>query len=213
MVEIASDRPLFKTILVEMAYSVIHLHNRVNKSRIVVLLLCPKELELGKHLRCLPRCDHRKLLVVVVIVRGQRRWLELLDDSLCNVIVGGHVGNCLLVRIVEKVANFHGVAIMELMNLLFQFSDQFSGGFDFLGGGRIWAELTMLETIIDGRWLDILLLGCDGVLDAVKEVDFLWVCDATFNPWQQLVVESTVVIGLECANDSSIARLNFRGGV
>jgi hypothetical protein len=137
MVEIASDRPLFKTILVEMAYSVIHLHNRVNKSRIVVLLLCPKELELGKHLRCLPRCDHRKLLVVVVIVRGQRRWLELLDDSLCNVIVGGHVGNCLLVRIVEKVANFHGVAIMELMNLLFQFSDQFSGGFDFLGGGRI----------------------------------------------------------------------------
>jgi hypothetical protein len=34
MVEIASDRPLFKTILVEMAYSVIHLHNRVNKSRI-----------------------------------------------------------------------------------------------------------------------------------------------------------------------------------
>jgi hypothetical protein len=34
MVEIASDRPLFKTILVEMVYSVIHLHNRVNKSRI-----------------------------------------------------------------------------------------------------------------------------------------------------------------------------------
>jgi hypothetical protein len=29
MVEIVSDRPLFKTILVEMAYSVIHLHNRV----------------------------------------------------------------------------------------------------------------------------------------------------------------------------------------
>jgi hypothetical protein len=50
MVEIASDRSLFKTILVEMAYFVIHLHNRVNKSRIVVLLLCPKELELGKHL-------------------------------------------------------------------------------------------------------------------------------------------------------------------
>jgi hypothetical protein len=57
MVEIVSDRPLFKTILVEMAYSVIHLHIRVNKSRIVVLLLCPEELELGKHLRCLPRCD------------------------------------------------------------------------------------------------------------------------------------------------------------
>jgi hypothetical protein len=36
MVEIASDRPLFKTILVEMAYSVIHLHNQVNKSRIAV---------------------------------------------------------------------------------------------------------------------------------------------------------------------------------
>jgi hypothetical protein len=53
MVEIASDRPLFKTILVEMAYSVIHLHNRVNKSRIAVLLLCREELELGKHLRCL----------------------------------------------------------------------------------------------------------------------------------------------------------------
>jgi hypothetical protein len=31
MVEIVSDRPLFKTILVEMAYCVIHLHNRVNK--------------------------------------------------------------------------------------------------------------------------------------------------------------------------------------
>ncbi len=95
MVEISSDRPLFKTILVEMAYSVIHLHNRVNKSRIIVLLLCPEELELGKHLRCLLRCDHRKLLVVVVIVivHGQRRWLELLDDSLCNVIVGGHAGN------------------------------------------------------------------------------------------------------------------------
>jgi len=74
MVEIASDRPLFKTILVEMAYSIIHLHNRVNKSRIVVLLLCPGELKLGKHLRCLPRCDHRKLLavVVIVIVHGQR---------------------------------------------------------------------------------------------------------------------------------------------
>jgi hypothetical protein len=40
MVEIASDRPLFKTILVEMAYSVIHLHNRINKSRVAVLLLC-----------------------------------------------------------------------------------------------------------------------------------------------------------------------------
>jgi len=130
MVEIASDRPLFKTILVEMAYSVIHLHNRVNKSRITVLLLCPEELELGKHLRCFPQCDHRKLLVVVVIVivRRQRQWLELLDDSLCNVIVGGHTGNCLLVRIVEKVADFHGVAIVELTNLLFQFSDQFSGG-------------------------------------------------------------------------------------
>jgi hypothetical protein len=139
MVEIASDRPLFKTILVEMAYSIIHLHNRVNKSRIAVLLLCLEELELGKHLRCLPRCDHRKLLaiVIIVIVRGQRRWLELLDDSLCNVIVGGHAGNCLLVRIVEKVADFHGVAIVELTNLFFQFSDQFSGGFDFLGGGRI----------------------------------------------------------------------------
>jgi len=36
MVEIASDRPLFKTIMVEMAYSVINLHNRVNKSRITV---------------------------------------------------------------------------------------------------------------------------------------------------------------------------------
>jgi hypothetical protein len=34
MVEIASDRPLFKIILVEMAYSVIHLHNRINKSMI-----------------------------------------------------------------------------------------------------------------------------------------------------------------------------------
>jgi hypothetical protein len=61
----------------------------------------------------------------------------LLDDSLCNVIVGGHAGNCLLIKIVEKVADFHGVAIVELMNLLFQFSDQFSEGFDFLGGGRI----------------------------------------------------------------------------
>jgi hypothetical protein len=68
MVEIASDRPLFKTILVEMAYSIIHLHNRVNKSRIAILLLCPEKLELGKHLRCLPRCDHRKLLAVVVII-------------------------------------------------------------------------------------------------------------------------------------------------
>jgi hypothetical protein len=36
MVEITSDRPLFKTILVEMAYSVIHLHNQVNKSKITV---------------------------------------------------------------------------------------------------------------------------------------------------------------------------------
>jgi hypothetical protein len=26
---------------------------------------------------------------------------------------------------------------VELTNLLFQFSDQFSGGFDFLGGGCI----------------------------------------------------------------------------
>jgi len=139
MVEIASDRPLFKTILVEMAYPVIHLHNRVNKSRITVLLLCLEELELGKHLRCLPRCDHWKLLavVVIVIVCGQWRWLELLDDSLCNVIVGGHTSNCLLVMIIEKVANFHGVAIVELTNLLFQFNDQFSRGFDFLGGGRI----------------------------------------------------------------------------
>jgi hypothetical protein len=92
-----------------------------------------------KATRCLPRCDHRKLLavVIIVIVRGQRRWLELLNDSLCNVIVDGHARNCLLVRIVEKVANFHVVAIVELMNLLFLFSDQFSGGFDFLGGGRI----------------------------------------------------------------------------
>jgi hypothetical protein len=49
MVEIASDRPLFKTILVEMVYFIIHFHNQVNKSRIVVLLLCPEELELGKH--------------------------------------------------------------------------------------------------------------------------------------------------------------------
>jgi hypothetical protein len=48
MVEIASDTPLFKTILVEMAYSVIHLHNWVNKSRIAVLLLCLEELEFGK---------------------------------------------------------------------------------------------------------------------------------------------------------------------
>jgi hypothetical protein len=72
---------------------------------------------------------------------------------------------------------------VELTNLLFQFSDQFSGGFDFLGGGCIWAELTVLETVFDGRWLDILLPGCDGVLDAVKEVDLLRVCDATFNPW------------------------------
>jgi hypothetical protein len=122
-----------------MAYSIIHLHNRVNKSRIVVLLLCPEEFVLGKHFQCLPRCDHQKLLVVVVIVivRGQRRWLELLDDSLYNVIVGGHVGNCLLVRIVEKVVDFHGVAIVELTNLLFQFRNKFNGGFDFLGGGRI----------------------------------------------------------------------------
>jgi hypothetical protein len=71
MVEIAIDRPLFKTILVEMAYFVIHLHNRVNKSRIVVLLLCPEELELGKHLRCLPRCDHQK-------------FLGCLDDQKCK---------------------------------------------------------------------------------------------------------------------------------
>jgi hypothetical protein len=42
-----------------------------------------------------------------------------------------------LVRIIENVADFHGVAIVELTNLLFQFSDQFSGGFDFLGGDRI----------------------------------------------------------------------------
>jgi hypothetical protein len=28
-----------------------------------------------------------------------------------------------------------------------------------------------------------------------------------------LVVELTAIIGLECANDSSVARLNFRGGV
>jgi hypothetical protein len=63
MVEIASDRPLFKTILVEMAYSVIHLHNRINKSRIAILLLCPEELELGKHLRCLPRWS-----------KMQRKW-------------------------------------------------------------------------------------------------------------------------------------------
>jgi hypothetical protein len=48
-----------------------------------------------------------------------------------------NAGNYLLIRIVEKVADFHGVAIVELTNLLFQFSDQFSGGFDFLGGGRI----------------------------------------------------------------------------
>jgi len=48
-----------------------------------------------------------------------------------------NAGNCLLIRIVEKVADFHGVAIVELMNLLFQFSDQFSRGFDFLGGGHI----------------------------------------------------------------------------
>jgi hypothetical protein len=26
---------------------------------------------------------------------------------------------------------------VELTNLLFQFNDQFSGGFDFLGGGHI----------------------------------------------------------------------------
>jgi hypothetical protein len=105
MVEITSDRPLFKTILVEMAYSVIHLHNRVNKSKIAVLLLCPEELELGKHLRCLPRCDHWKLLavLVIVIIYGQWRWLELLDDSLCNVIVSGHAGNCLLIRIVATL--------------------------------------------------------------------------------------------------------------
>jgi hypothetical protein len=32
MVEITSDRPLFKTILVEMVYSVIHLHNRGYKN-------------------------------------------------------------------------------------------------------------------------------------------------------------------------------------
>ncbi len=64
MVEIASDRPLFKTILVEMAYFVIHLHNRVNKSRIAVLLLCLEELELGKHLRCLPQCDHQKFMYI-----------------------------------------------------------------------------------------------------------------------------------------------------
>jgi hypothetical protein len=61
----------------------------------------------------------------------------LLNDSLCNVIVGGHANNCFLVRIVEKVADFHGVMIVELTNLLFQFNDLFSGGFDFLGGGRI----------------------------------------------------------------------------
>ncbi len=151
MVEIASDRPLFKTILVEMAYSVIHLHNRVNKSRITILLLCLEELELGKHLRCLPWCDHRKLLavVVIVIVHGQRRWLELLDDSLCNVIIGGHAGNCFFVRIVEKVVDFHGVAIVELMNLLFQSSDQFSGGFNFLGGGR---NLSRVDSAGNSSW-------------------------------------------------------------
>jgi hypothetical protein len=74
MVEIASDRSLFKTILVEMTDFVIHLRNRVNKSRIVVLLLCPEELELGKHLRCLPRCDHWKLLIVVVIIIVREQW-------------------------------------------------------------------------------------------------------------------------------------------
>jgi len=76
-------------------------------------------------------------VVVIVIVRGQWQWLELLDDNLYNVIVGGHAGDCLLIMIVEKVADFHGVAIVELTNLLFQFNDQFNGGFDFLGGGRI----------------------------------------------------------------------------
>ncbi len=77
--------------------------------------------------------QRRWAVVVIVIVREQRQWLELLDDSLCNVIVDGHASNCLLVRIVGKVADFHGVAIVELTNLFFQFS----GGFDFLGGGRI----------------------------------------------------------------------------
>ncbi len=86
-----------------------------------------------------PSIDHWKFLavVVIVIVREQRRWLELLNDSLRNVIVGGHTSNCLLVRIVEKVADFHGVTIVELTNLLFQVNDLFSRGFDFLGGGRI----------------------------------------------------------------------------
>ncbi len=53
MVEIASDRPLFKTILVEMVYSVIHLHNRVNKSRIVVQI-CRIGLYEVLDFRCFP---------------------------------------------------------------------------------------------------------------------------------------------------------------
>jgi len=53
MLEIASDRPLFKTILVEMVYSVIHLHNRVNKSRIVVQI-CRIGLYEVLDFRCFP---------------------------------------------------------------------------------------------------------------------------------------------------------------
>jgi hypothetical protein len=52
MVEIISDRPLFKTILVEMVYFIIHLHNQVNKSRIAVLLLSKMQRKWEKIAAC-----------------------------------------------------------------------------------------------------------------------------------------------------------------
>jgi hypothetical protein len=81
MVEIASDRLLFKTILVEMAYSVIHLHNRVNKSRIVVLLLCPEELESDS-------CGFDRINQVLYRQEGSRTFRDFprgLRDLLQNV--------------------------------------------------------------------------------------------------------------------------------
>jgi hypothetical protein len=78
MVEIASDKPPFKTILVEMAYSVIHLHNRVNKSRITVLLMCPEKLQAGLEKKSAGLQMFFTLFLyqrrVALMIKMQRKW-------------------------------------------------------------------------------------------------------------------------------------------
>jgi len=61
--------------------------------------------------------------------------------------------------------------------------------------------------------LDFIIPRGDDKLDGPQNVDLLWLRHLVLNVLEKSTVEAATVVGLEVADDASIARLNLRGHV